>query len=132
LQSYVAELLPANSSDPNALTMATLQGTSLVQINSSAAVLALAKSAGFKSIKAFMPGLQMFWDDVSQGMAGMLAHPDHSAAIPAVNRGYHTCWPSELVLLLSNADDWCPCQLLHVSAQLPAYSLSTLPTASQA
>jgi hypothetical protein len=65
LQSYVAELLPANSSDPNALTMATLQGTTLVQINSSAAVLALAKSAGFNSIRGFMPGLQMFWDDVS-------------------------------------------------------------------
>jgi hypothetical protein len=45
--------------------MATLQGATLVQINSSAEVLALAKSAGFDSIQAFMPGLQMFWDDVS-------------------------------------------------------------------
>jgi hypothetical protein len=45
--------------------MAALQGSTLVQINSSAAVLALAKSAGFDSVNAFMPGLQMFWDDVS-------------------------------------------------------------------
>jgi hypothetical protein len=45
--------------------MAALQGATLVQINSSAAVLALAKSAGFGSVYAFMPGLQMFWNDVS-------------------------------------------------------------------
>jgi hypothetical protein len=61
----VAQLLPVNSSDPNALSMAALHGATLVQINSSAAVLALAKSAGFDSIQAFMPGLQMFWNDVS-------------------------------------------------------------------
>jgi hypothetical protein len=67
LQSYVAQLLPANSSDPNALSMSALQGATLIQIHSSAAVLALAKSAGFDSIQAFMPGLQMFWDDVSAG-----------------------------------------------------------------
>jgi hypothetical protein len=46
--------------------MEVLQGATLVQINSSATVLALAKSAGFDSINAFMPGLQMFWDDVSR------------------------------------------------------------------
>jgi hypothetical protein len=45
--------------------MSALQGATVVQINSSAAVLALAKSAGFDSVAAFMPGLQMFWDDVS-------------------------------------------------------------------
>jgi hypothetical protein len=45
--------------------MATLADSTLVQINSSAEVLALAKSAGFTSIQAFMPGLQMFWNDVS-------------------------------------------------------------------
>jgi hypothetical protein len=45
--------------------MEVLQGATLVQINSSATVLALAQSAGFDSIQAFMPGLQMFWDDVS-------------------------------------------------------------------
>jgi hypothetical protein len=66
LQSYVAQLLPASSPDPNALSMAALQGATVVQINSSAAVLALAKSAGFDTVAAFMPGLQMFWDDVSQ------------------------------------------------------------------
>jgi hypothetical protein len=45
--------------------MTALQGATLVQINTSAAVLELAKSAGFDTIQAFMPGLQMFWDDVS-------------------------------------------------------------------
>jgi hypothetical protein len=45
--------------------MATLADSTLVQINSSAEVLALAKSAGFDSVEAFMPGLQMFWNDVS-------------------------------------------------------------------
>jgi hypothetical protein len=44
--------------------MEALRGATLVQINSSAAVLALAKQAGFDSIEAFLPGLQMFWDDV--------------------------------------------------------------------
>jgi hypothetical protein len=65
MQSYVAQLVPASSDDPTALSMTALGGATLVQINSSAAVLALAKSAGFNSIQAFMPGLQMFWDDVS-------------------------------------------------------------------
>jgi hypothetical protein len=65
VQSYVAELLPTNSTDPSALTLAALQGATVVQINSSAAVLALARSAGFDSVNALMPGLQMFWDDVS-------------------------------------------------------------------
>jgi hypothetical protein len=65
VQSYVAELLPTNSTDPSALTMAALQGATVVQINSSVSVLALARSAGFDSIGALMPGLQMFWDDVS-------------------------------------------------------------------
>jgi hypothetical protein len=45
--------------------MAVLQGATLLQINNSEAVLALAKSAGYDTIQAFMPGLQMFWDDVS-------------------------------------------------------------------
>jgi hypothetical protein len=40
-----------------------------MHINSSAALLAVAKKAGFGSIQAFMPGLQMFWDDVSWGTA---------------------------------------------------------------
>jgi hypothetical protein len=71
LQSYVAQLLPATSSDPGALSMAALQGATLVQINSSAAVLALAKSAGFDTVQAFMPGLQMFWDDVSVLLAAV-------------------------------------------------------------
>jgi hypothetical protein len=63
----VAELIPTNSSDPDpdVLTMEVLRGASFVAINSSAALLALAKSAGFDTIQAFMPGLQMFWDDVS-------------------------------------------------------------------
>jgi hypothetical protein len=65
LQSYVAQLLPTSGSDPLQLSMATLADSSLVQINSSAEVLALAKSAGFNSIEAFMPGLKMFWNDVS-------------------------------------------------------------------
>jgi hypothetical protein len=45
--------------------MATLANSTVVQINSSAEVLALAKSAGFDSVAAFLPGLQMFWNDVS-------------------------------------------------------------------
>jgi hypothetical protein len=65
LQSYVAQLLPASSSNSSQLTMASLADTTLVQINSSAEVLALAKSAGYNSVEAFMPGLQMFWNDVS-------------------------------------------------------------------
>jgi hypothetical protein len=73
IQSYVAQLLPANSSESTALSMATLQGATLVQINSSAEVLALAKSAGFDSIQAFMPGLQMFWDDVSAANCNSMA-----------------------------------------------------------
>jgi hypothetical protein len=75
MQSYVAELLPANSSDPAALSMAALQGASLVQINSSVVVLTLAKSAGFNSVQAFMPGLQMFWDDVSLNNMCMVLQP---------------------------------------------------------
>jgi hypothetical protein len=74
LQSYVAQLLPANSSESTALSMAALQGATLVQINSSAIVLALAKSAGFYSVQAFMPGLQMFWDDVSVGLGALQVH----------------------------------------------------------
>jgi hypothetical protein len=54
--------------------MAALQGSTLVQINSSAAVLALAKSAGFDSVHAFMPGLKMFWEDVSPNTTGMLMY----------------------------------------------------------
>jgi hypothetical protein len=61
----VAELLPADSTNTSVLSLAALQGATLVQINTSAAVLALAKSAGFDSVAAFMPGLPMFWDDVS-------------------------------------------------------------------
>jgi hypothetical protein len=108
LQSYVGQLLPASSSDPTALSLEALQGATLVQINSSAAVLALAKSAGFDSIQAFMPGLQMFWDDVSMAacnpglalsnaMASMAEHilmstvPAHRCATcsPTTSCKYH-------------------------------------------
>jgi hypothetical protein len=66
----VGELLAAaDSTDPSALSMKTLEEATLVQINSSAAVLALARSAGFDSVQAFMPGLRMFWDDVSSDCA---------------------------------------------------------------
>jgi hypothetical protein len=79
----VAQLLPANSSDPTALSLAALQGATLVQINGSSAVLALAKSAGFSSVQAFMPGLQMFWDDVSAALSSMFASSWLRAAVAA-------------------------------------------------
>jgi hypothetical protein len=56
--------------------MTALQGATVVQINSSAAMLALARNAGFGSVSALMPGLQMFWDDVStmRSMDACLQH----------------------------------------------------------
>jgi hypothetical protein len=64
--------------------MASLQGLTLIQINSSAALLAVAKQAGFDSIQAFMPGLQMFWDDVSWAQhtaASNASHATHAARV---------------------------------------------------
>jgi hypothetical protein len=82
----VAQLIPANSSDPTALSLAALQGSTLVQINSSAAVLALAKSAGFDSVYAFMPGLQMFWEDVSASTTDpLLCKRDQASSAPFGN-----------------------------------------------
>jgi hypothetical protein len=119
LQSYVAQLLPANSSDPATLSMATLQEASLVQINSSAAVLAFAKGAGFDNINAFMPGLQMFWNDVS----GISAHA-FPAAVLAV------AWCSDVEPTSTHnhcrlppldpcfTDDQRAGELLHVSLQM--------------
>jgi hypothetical protein len=107
LQSYVVQLLPASSSDPTALSLATLQGGTLVQINSSTSVLALAQSAGFDSIQAFMPGLQMFWDDVS-------AADCESHGLPSQVHNEHVKTHMPLVHL--PADAQCAGQLLHVSA----------------
>jgi hypothetical protein len=77
--------------------MAALQGATLVQINGSAAVLALAKSAGFDSVEAFMPGLQMFWNDVSTSNMAVSSSPLHSPGPEGYSGSLH--WQLACTLL---------------------------------
>jgi hypothetical protein len=56
---------PAQGSGSTSLTFEQLEAMSYTQINSSQVLLQIAIDAGYSSIDEMLPGLEMFWDDVS-------------------------------------------------------------------
>jgi hypothetical protein len=65
--------------NPSSLTLAQLEGMTYQQLNSSSELLVLAQRAGYQSVQDMLPGLGMFFDDVST----LIMQITESTATPA-------------------------------------------------